>query len=506
MPGTRTISILLSCLTAILASTEVQAGSEASVRAHQLVAQHKFRQAEVVLRAEASGSSDVPVLWYYAQVAHWAHRDRRAAAAFVQALEREPYNNKLRLDYARMLYEAERLNTAKKQLDKVIEKDTNDVEARLIRSNIARWYGRNRAARQDVHAVLARYPDNATAQDLHLAIDESTAPYLRYTIHYQNDDQPMQVIGSTAEAGVSYSWLLNPKVQATDREFYAGGKWNVTLAASLGNKFIFGKTGTDVYLSAGAFKNFSAGAGWTGELTVKQKLYKYVALQLQAVRSPYLSTVSSASAALMQNTLSAGVILDKSNSWSAQAIYSYQFFQDHNAIQTASVWALSQPVRASVFSFRFGYGFRYATTAHSTYRSVRSLSEILATYTSGTQIAGVYDPYFSPVRQQIHSLIVSIALKPASFVTIDLKGDVGVYAQGQNPYLYLDKDATNTVFINAGSYRETFHPYRLSATFDFKLSRRISLGADYAYTSAFFYASHYTSVHLLVTFLKHAGR
>ncbi|MBS1595229.1 MAG: tetratricopeptide repeat protein [Bacteroidetes bacterium] len=499
--GIRTISILLLCLSA---ESYCIAQSDATTQAQQLVVQHKFRAAERILRPEASGSSDVSLLWYYGQVAHWAGHDRGAAKSFDLALDQDPDNTKLRLDYARMLYEAERLNAALRQLDKVMTKDTNDAEAHLIRSNIYRWYARYQPARRDTRDVLDRYPDNATAQDLSLALDEATAPYLRYTVGYQRDDQPMQVIGISVESGLSYSWLLNPKVQATDREFYAAGKWNVTLAASLGNKFVFGKAGTDVSLSLGVFKSFSAGTDWTGDVTVRQKLYKYLSLQLQAGRAPYLSTLSSASLSLMQNTLGASLILNKENSWSAQAAYSYQFFNDHNPIQTASVWALSQPVKASVFSFRFGYGYRYTTSARSTYRSVKSLSEILATYTAGEQIAGIYDPYFTPLRQHIHSAIIAIGIRPARFVSIGIKGDIGFYAQAQNPYLYLDKTSADVIYLASGSYKEVFHPYRLSANIDFKLSRRISLGADYAYTSAFFYASHYTSIHLLVTFLKHA--
>ncbi|MBS1625753.1 MAG: hypothetical protein JST83_17140 [Bacteroidetes bacterium] len=504
--GIPTISILLFCLQAALLSMDVRGQSEATTQAQQLVAQHRFRQAEKVLRPEASGSGDVSTLWYYAQVAHWAGRDKASAKSFGLALNEDAGNVKLRLDYARMLYEAERLNASLKQLDRVIKTDTSNVEVRLIRSNIARWYGHHKAARADVQAVLRLYPDNESAQNSSLALDEAAAPYLKYTVGYQKDDQPMQVIGSTVESGLSYSWLLNPKVQATDREFYAAGKWNVTLAAGIGNKFVFGRTGTDVSLAAGVFKNFSAGADWTGDVTIHQKLYKYISLQLQANRNPYLSTVSSASLSLMQNTLGASLILDKSNSWTAQAGYTYQFFNDHNPMQTAYVWALSQPVRASVFSFRFGYGYRYATTAHSTYRSARTLSEILANYTSGEQITGVYDPYFTPVKQHTHSLIVSIGIKPAKFVSIGLKGDVGFYAQGQNPYLYLDQRPVDGIYIAAGSYKEVFHPYRLSANIDFKLSRKVSLGADYAYTSAFFYTSHYTTVHLLITFLRHGSR
>ncbi|MBS1618546.1 MAG: hypothetical protein JST76_08510, partial [Bacteroidetes bacterium] len=135
---------------------------------------------------------------------------------------------------------------------------------------------------------------------------------------------------------------------------------------------------------------------------------------------------------------------------------------------------------------------------------VRSLSEILATYTAGEQIAGIYDPYFTPLQQHTHSAIIAIGIRPARFVSIGIKGDIGFYAQAQNPYLYLDKTSADVIYLASGSYKEVFHPYRLSANVDFKLSRRISLGADYAYTSAFFYASHYTSIHLLVTFLKHA--
>jgi hypothetical protein len=271
------------------------------------------------------------------------------------------------------------------------------------------------------------------------------------------------------------------------------------------NKFFIGKSGTDISLSAGAFKNFSASADWTGDVTVHQKLYKYISLHLEAERKPYLSTVASSSLSLMQNSLSAAVILDKSNSWTAQAAYRYQFYNDKNPIQTAYIWTLSQPIKASVFQFRFGYGYNYSASKASRYTSTKSVNEILANYNANEQITGVYSPYFTPIQQHTHSAIVSIKIRPAKFVDIALKADVGFYAQAQNPYLYLDQNAADGIFINSGFAKQVFHPYKLSANVDFKVGSKVTLGADYAYTSGFFYSNHYTSLHLAISFLKHAN-
>jgi hypothetical protein len=192
-------------------------------------------------------------------------------------------------------------------------------------------------AYRDIKKVTDQYPNNTTANNLKVAIDESTAPYLKYNIGYLNDYQPMQAISNTVESGIFHSWLLNPRVQVTDQDFYNAHKWIAAISASVGNKFLFGKTGTDMVLSAGVFKNFSATTEWTGDAVIHQKLFRLFALQLEAQRRPYLYTSTSTSLSLMQNSLSATLMFDKANSWTAQAAYRYQFFNDHNPIQTAYV-------------------------------------------------------------------------------------------------------------------------------------------------------------------------
>jgi tetratricopeptide (TPR) repeat protein len=488
----------------VLLSLSANAQDATMQNIQQLVSQRKFKTAEKLLGKYAVSHQDAPTLWYYAQVAHWAHDDKTAERNFKIALNEDPGNTKLQLDYARMLFESGQLNRSKKQLDNVIRKDDNDVEAHLIRSNIAFWYGHIRPARADIKNVTDTFPDNPAAKNLRTVINESTAPYLKYTVGYLNDDQPLQAIGNTVEAGICYSWLLSPRVQVTDQDFYAQSKWNSTLWASFSNKFLFGKTGTDVDLSIGAFKNFSSGADWTGDVTVHQKLYRYFGLQLEAQRKPYLSTITSTSLSLMQNNLSATLIFDKSNSWTAQAAYRYQVFDDKNPIQTAYAWVLSQPIKVSVFQFRFGYSYNFSTSAHSRFTATESVAQLLANYSATEQISGIYVPYFTPIKQHTNTLIVSIKIHPVRFMDIGIKGDIGFYAQAQNPYLYLDSSPTDAIFINQGFARQVFHPYKLSANIDFKIGRKVTLGADYAYTSGFFYSNHYTSLHLHISFLKHA--
>ena len=474
-------------------------------KAHQLVEQKKFKEAEKLLAPYAKVHSSETNLWFYAAVAHWAKKDKVSIRAFNKATTQSSNNTKLRLDYARMLFESERLNRANKQLDKILAQDEKNVEARLIRSNIEFWYGQNKSAYGDIKKVTNQYPDNTTANNLKIAIDESTAPYLKYTAGYLNDDQPMQAVSNTVESGIFHSWLLNPRVQVTNQEFYAAHKWNSTISATLGNKFLFGKTGTDIDLSVGVFKNFSSGTNWTGDAVVHQKLYKFLSLQLEAQRKPYLSTYTSTSLSLMQNNLSATLMFDKANSWTAQAAYRYQFYNDHNPIQTVYAWVLSQPVKVSVFKFYFGYGYNFSTSNQSRFTSTKTVSQLLANYNANEQVSGIYSPYFTPMKQHTNSVIIIVKIHPIKFMYIDIKGDVGVYAQAQNPYLYLDEKPADGYFINSGFAKQVFHPYKLSANVDFKIGRKVTLGVDYAYTSGFFYSNHYTSLHLNISFLKHGN-
>jgi hypothetical protein len=104
------------------------------------------------------------------------------------------------------------------------------------------------------------------------------------------------------------------------------------------------------------------------------------------------------------------------------------------------------------------------------------VSQLLTNYTANEQISGIYSPYFTPMKQHTNSVIVMVKIHPIKFMYIDLKGDVGVYAQAQNPYLYLDEKPVDGYFINSGFAKQVFHPYKLSANVDFKIGRKVTLG------------------------------
>ena len=495
-------AIVLLLLLQGLSVASLSAQMDTLQKAKDLNKAAHYTKAERLLKQYAATHSDVNTLWLYGQTGHWAGHDLRAAKSFRAALAKNPNNLNLRMGYARMLAEADRLNHAQKEINSILSADPKNVEAHQLNATIYYWNGRIKPSHAALDKIFEQFPDNANAAKLNQDIKLNTAPYLSYRAGYLNDDQPMQGISSRVEVGWFRSWLLHPMVQVSDQNFYSGGKWSATLWASAGNQFYFGKSGTRVSIEAGAFKNFSAGADWTGNLTISQKLYHNLSFALTAERRPYLSTMTSTSMELIQNRFAASVTYDKTNSWAAQAAYNYQFFNDKNPIHNAYAWLLSPSLGVSVFSFRIGYSYNFSTTSQSRFTPVKNVTQILTNYDSAAQIKGYYNPYFTPIKQHVHSVIGQVKITPVRILDIGLKANVGFYAETQNPYFYLDKTATDNVFINSGFARQTYLPYTLSASIDIKPSLKFQIGAEYSYNKLFFYNSHNAVIHFTVLFAK----
>jgi hypothetical protein len=132
--------------------------------------------------------------------------------------------------------------------------------------------------------------------------------------------------------------------------------------------------------------------------------------------------------------------------------------------------------------------------------SQQSLAQIIANYNTTQAITGVYDPYFTPQQQQVHSALVSLEIHPARVLNIGLNANVGFYAVTQTPYLYLENNESGTTFIDRGFVRERYVPYELSGFVSWQVSKKVSLQANYAYQSTYFFNSNYASLSCKISF------
>ncbi len=115
-------------------------------------------------------------------------------------------------------------------------------------------------------------------------------------------------------------------------------------------------------------------------------------------------------------------------------------------------------------------------------------------------------PYFTPNMQSVNMAILSITIHPAKIVEIGLKGNVGFYATAQVPYLYLNKNAADSIFISRSFSKQRFIPGEANAYVAVQISPKVSLKAEYKFFDTLFYISHYAGLALQINFWNEKGK
>jgi hypothetical protein len=101
----------------------------------------------------------------------------------------------------------------------------------------------------------------------------------------------------------------------------------------------------------------------------------------------------------------------------------------------------------------------------------------------------------------MHGVIGVINLFPENKIHFELKGNIGVFAYSDIPYLYLNNDdMTGATYIAKGYYRERKTTMELSATVGYQINKKILLDASYVYTDNFFYTNNLVHINLIYRF------
>jgi hypothetical protein len=156
---------------------------------------------------------------------------------------------------------------------------------------------------------------------------------------------------------------------------------------------------------------------------------------------------------------------------------------------------MSPPLKVSVFDFRIGYGFNYSTSKESRYVSTKPINEIKANWDT-VKVSGIYNPYFTPEKQTVHSVILSITIHPVKTLDIGFKGNIGVYSTASNPFLY--KDSIAPVKVARGFSILRFYPIDASAFIALQITPAVNLKADYGYQHNNFYTNQYAGLSLTI--------
>ncbi|WP_324675501.1 tetratricopeptide repeat protein [Hymenobacter sp. GOD-10R] len=456
-----------------------------------------FAAADRLLISYNARHLDVNGLRLHAQVLYWNKAYERANEVHRRAITSFPDLAVLKLDYGRFLYELGKHRQAQAVLEGYLAHDSLQAEANLLVARICYQEGHLAAAENRAAFMLKHYPGNADATALLTELHQAQAPYLRLSSRYAAADQPLKALNDELESTWYRSWLLAPSLRVQFTHFNLPELARNSIWLQAGNTIRLNQSGLTLNLQGGVFRAQLGSGAWrpTGSVLLTQKVASYLYLDFNAEHRPYQRTLASvrSTTTVMQNVEGAAIRLNKSDRWLGKAVYECQTFADDNTVQTAYAWLLAPLLTTKLATLQGGYALSYATTKRSTYVPVKTLDEIVA---ANSPVAGYYAPYFSPKNQVVNSLLGSFKIKPPWKVTFSGQASVGVLAKADNPYLFLNKSASNELYVERGFLRTSYHPLDLQVVCQVKISPALSLAADYSYRKLFFFTAQQAGLQL----------
>jgi tetratricopeptide (TPR) repeat protein len=471
--------------------------------AKQLRAKGKIHKAFFLLKKTyANHPDDLNVVWLTAQTAFWANRIGKSKQLYEKAIESNPKNLYLQLDYAKTLVNCGEFEKAGHLLKVYLDYDSTNSQALTALARIFFWRCRYQDASLLVTKALKQDPKYQEAFSLYKEIVLARSPYLRFSAGYGTDDQPMQTASIILGGGLYFNALSALRFTFQAPFMIRDGKTANTFIFQAGNTSFISKANLNISLDAGVMRfPYKSNYTWTGNLSIDKIFLQHLVLSVYAQKNPYFATRSSVDTMVIQNHLAGSVGWNGQNSWNGKAALEASTYpMDHNLIYTGYAWLFGPPVKFSVFQFRFGYGYNYSNSKKNRFVSEKSLSEIISNYNANAKITGIYNPYYTPKDQQIHSFLLTITGHLLKWLEFSINANAGFYATTQAPYLYLDKDETNNTIFKTGFATTSFFPLTVQLQALMKVSERIHLQAEYTYMSTYFYTSHYAGIGLNIRF------
>jgi len=427
--------------------------------------------------------------WIYAQAAFKDRKYKLSKELYLKAITISPADASLQLDFAKSLLFMGNIKMAAEYINRCTEIDPDNPEPWYYLASIDYWQGDNKRALSLLDNILFHVPNYTPARQLKDEILLKISPWLSLGGTYSSDDQPMNMLNPFFKGGWSRSnmlgldFQLNVPVSFIDSGNFRGVGFNT------GNNFHFKKSNLNLYLNIGLFSHTSLqNLGWTTDLKLEKKMLKHMSFRVEYERKPYLMTLSSLKIPLFENALAISLAWDDPGRWNGQVSFLPSTFStDDNYVIAIGGWILAPNIKAGRFGFQFGYGYAYSTSKENRFVPEKTFDEINPNWNDLVSIAGIYDPYFTPNDQSVHSALALINFVAAKNIKLSLNINGGVYATTMYPYLFVDKKSGNSLFINRDYTRETFHPINISAGFTWQMTKRMDLSALFNYNSTIYY-------------------
>jgi len=442
---------------------------------------------------------DAEAHWLLGQTEYWRQQPRRARAAYAQAYALNPHNEALAMDYARTLAELGRTKAAVTVLNRI--HGPASAERVLLQAKALYYAGRLPEAQKQAAAALALAPAHAGAQALNDELAVTMSPWAQMGTTLGADDQPMRWVVPKLSAGYYVNPLFAPTATLQMPVYRVDGQSRPMQQFTLANKALFPQSRTVVGLELGLAHFYNRENAVLAGFTVRQPLGRLIQLEAVAERMPYLSTRISTDSSLLQNRIALSASLVQFRWLSGSAGYQVQLFDDGNYVSSYFVYGFGPKLVLGPTVWRIGYGYNNADSYRSRYLASETVEQAVAKFATTTAIPAHYDPYFTPKDQHSHSVLASVEAFTNRRIALGGSGSYGFSAYTQNPYLYLNSDASGGLVFDRGYSTYRFTPYQVQAYLRWALARPAELKLQYEHRTNPFYSSNAVSLSFLYRFL-----
>lgn len=409
-----------------------------------------------------------------------------------------PDRSELMLDYARFLYETGKIGRAENALIAYSSSEPDNAEANLMLAQINIWNGDISKARKRVLHMMKTYPDSNEFDAVLEEINSMTAPVVGLSGSIQSDDQPLKSNGLHFYSSWHKSKFLSPTLEV-DRRNYSSFEDNYTTTWLKAGNAIYFKTKTTIAFNGGIFAP-SAGENTflTKAIGLKQQLLPALNINFNYEETPYQYTTSSIEDPFLHTSYKAFLALENKRGLLGETGHLQQVFPDNNTVRTSYLWFLLPLVQSEYFNFNAGYSVNFSTADNSTFTVIETAQDEVTGFppvarnpNTTTETMSFYDPYFTPKKQLVNSLLSSVRIG-SDKVNFNTKLNFGFLASADAPVF----EGTNIAF-----YKINYTPFEVENVLNVGITKQCTLGGHYGYQSLFFFKNHTAALLLTYKFI-----
>jgi hypothetical protein len=405
------------------------------------------------------------------------------------------------LERARVLWSEGRIYPAQQELLSYLSRDSAHLEANLLQAYLEFWTGRLPAARKRIERIRSINPGYTPAAGLLSEINAVSKPWASLQTGYLADDQPLSALRTKVEAGQYVSWLFDPTFRFEYSHFRHEGEALPIFRVRLSDQVLLARTKTRLEVSAGLLAPLTGGntSKGFGGIVLSQTLPLHLTLDAGIEQRPYLYTLRSIQTPFTETFTQAALRFDHGGNWLGKAAWERQGFSDGNAVTTKYAWFLAPLLNRRGLKVQAGYAYSHANAKESSFLPTQAYDPNLP---DTTFIPGIYDPYFTPANQEVHSVLAAVQYATKNNWRFSAKVNASILAKADIPYFYPDFAAFDLIVFYRGFERSKYSPLEITGEVQRGIGQHTSISATYTYQHLLFYTLHYGGVQIKHQFLK----